>query len=60
MKSEKSESLRGGTPLIRTSGLSYVLGLCSHTQGQGSQLWSSLLLEASISIVWKIIYQKQK
>lgn len=31
-----------------------------HKHGKGSWLWCSLLLGASISIVWKIIYQKQK
>ena len=39
---------------------SSVLELCSRTQGKSSRLWCSLLLGASISIVWKIIYQKQK
>lgn len=42
---------------IRTAPMSLA---CAHTQGQRSRLWCSLLLEASISIAWKIIYQKQK
>ena len=39
---------------------SSVLEMCSRTHGKSSRLWCSLLLGASISIVWKIIYQKQK